>query len=238
MRTYLVTFKINKSGFYEKSILSMALVSCSFASLAEVPANGGYVVLHQNAGYEGRELQTNDKILDLRQFNFNNMISSIEIPEGYKVEAFQNINFQGKKLILDESKDWIGDEFNDTISSLIVTPKVSGSGTATLTNGNPDFGNYGFTLRLNFNEPMSKAKIDYVETREFVLKSDADNLGPARYTTDCGFGNNLSYGQEYTCYKNAYASIGHEIRIDTTVYYTDGTSTVLSSNPIVLQPGQ
>ncbi|CAE6962190.1 hypothetical protein ACOMICROBIO_LMKGKHOH_03948 [Vibrio sp. B1FIG11] len=106
----------------KKSILAMVLMSCSFASLAQsYYMSYAYIELHQDAHEEGRSLRVNTAQPDLRDFDFNDITSSVTIPDGYMVQVFKDVNYQGESLVLRDSDDWL-EGFNDQISSLIIYP--------------------------------------------------------------------------------------------------------------------
>jgi hypothetical protein len=52
----------------------------------------------------------------------NNDITSFTIPAGYQVTFFKNDNFSGGSTTVTANSQWIGNDWNDSISSLIVNP--------------------------------------------------------------------------------------------------------------------
>ncbi|MBD2203612.1 peptidoglycan DD-metalloendopeptidase family protein [Calothrix sp. FACHB-1219] len=82
--------------------------------------------IYEHANFGGRI-----KTLEAREYtnlffdtasggNWNDFISSIDIPEGWIVEGYADINFSGQKVIFDSSKSYVGNDWNDKISSLKV----------------------------------------------------------------------------------------------------------------------
>ncbi|MEY3403834.1 MAG: hypothetical protein RLZZ86_3456 [Cyanobacteriota bacterium] len=51
----------------------------------------------------------------------NDSISSIQVMPGFKIRAFEHDNFQGRVLELHKSSNYIGNNWNDVISSIIIT---------------------------------------------------------------------------------------------------------------------
>ena len=49
----------------------------------------------------------------------NDKVSSVYIKDGYKVTLYEHHSFDGSKIELTESTDWLGD-FNDITSSVII----------------------------------------------------------------------------------------------------------------------
>jgi hypothetical protein len=64
--------------------------------------------------------------LNLIDVGMNDMISSVKVGKNVAVYLFEHVPYSGKYIRLDESTSWIGKDFNDMVSSLIVFPKSMG----------------------------------------------------------------------------------------------------------------
>lgn len=52
----------------------------------------------------------------------NDQFSSVKVPTGLAVTAYEHSNFYGEKRVYLEDTNWIGIRFNDVISSFVVSP--------------------------------------------------------------------------------------------------------------------
>ena len=105
--------------------------------LLEAAASAEQVGLYQNITYggypallaAGRYSQAQLAEAGVR----DNDISSLTVPPGYRITLFENDNFLGESLTLTANRSWIGAEWNDRVSSLIITsPDITeGEGTVT-----------------------------------------------------------------------------------------------------------
>lgn len=53
---------------------------------------------------------------------FNDMVSSLQIRDGYKVILYEHRNYGGRSVTVSGNVDWIGEDFNDIVSSLKIAP--------------------------------------------------------------------------------------------------------------------
>jgi hypothetical protein len=79
------------------------------------------VVVYSDANYQGRRLELDIGTHNVNSKGFNDMISSLKVPKGLEVEAWEHNPGQGRKWVFTSNTNWVGDA-NDTISSLIVKP--------------------------------------------------------------------------------------------------------------------
>gem|GEM_PF-544299 len=95
--------------------------------LEKIPKNGGKVntdksiTIFQHSNYLGKSQQ-----LALGEYNTvdmsigNDQLSSLKIPRGITVTLYTDPGFGGDVAVLTQSQSYIGDKFNDKISSLVV----------------------------------------------------------------------------------------------------------------------
>lgn len=87
-------------------------------------SNGDSACFYEHSDFEGRsncyEIGKHSFVGDLN----NDMYSSVKVSRGVKVEAFEHINNGGAKVQYASTTDYVGNNFNDKISSLIVSENV------------------------------------------------------------------------------------------------------------------
>jgi hypothetical protein len=80
------------------------------------------VIVYEHGDYGGRSLELDVGTYDYNFINgrgFNDQISSMKVPQGLQVEAWEHDPNQGRRWIFQRDTPWVGDA-NDTISSLII----------------------------------------------------------------------------------------------------------------------
>lgn len=84
------------------------------------------VRLYEHADYKGQETLVfpgKFTLRDLRNgLTANDSVSSVKVQKGFMLIAFEHDNFEGKYKIITEDMPYIGNDFNDQISSIIVAP--------------------------------------------------------------------------------------------------------------------
>lgn len=79
------------------------------------------VTLFQHASYGGGSQSFGLGRHDLAKLTLgDNQVSSILVPPGFKVTLFEKKGFAGKKKVIQGDTTYVGDDFNDIVSSLIV----------------------------------------------------------------------------------------------------------------------
>ncbi|MBM4320809.1 MAG: hypothetical protein FJ125_12865, partial [Deltaproteobacteria bacterium] len=84
-------------------------------------ADGPRAIIFQHSNYSG-----NAKLLGLGQYDVNELgigndqLSSLRVPKGWEVVLYQHHNFTGAKRAYTADTPYVGDEFNDQTSSIIV----------------------------------------------------------------------------------------------------------------------
>jgi hypothetical protein len=79
------------------------------------------VTLYQHTNYEGKNITVAfGDVPDLRQFGWNDCISSIRI-NGHSVLLFEHIHFQGRSRLINCDIPCLDGGWNDIVSSLKVT---------------------------------------------------------------------------------------------------------------------
>lgn len=82
------------------------------------------VALYQDINYGGYEVSLTTGSYTLSQLQAlgmkNDDITSLKVPFGYRVIMYQDDNFGGSTKVLTEDTAWIGSDFNDVTSSIVV----------------------------------------------------------------------------------------------------------------------
>jgi hypothetical protein len=81
------------------------------------------VIVYEDADYRGRRLELDAGTYDYNFLiinKFNDLISSLKVPKGWKVEAWEHNIGQGNKWVFTSDTTWVGNA-NDRISSLVIT---------------------------------------------------------------------------------------------------------------------
>lgn len=85
------------------------------------------VVIYEHEMYKGKSQTLEAGKYDMKQISIgNDMLSSIKIPKGYKVRLYEHANFEGKYKDYKNDATFIGWDFNDKTSSILVT-KIGGT---------------------------------------------------------------------------------------------------------------
>ncbi len=105
--------------------------SATAASLAPV-------ILYEHDNFGGRILSLGDDVSDLRDYGWNDLVSSIYVAPGYQVTLYEDVNFEGVADLFSASDPWLGDNpiGNDIVSSLRIQasgPLTTSTPTATPT---------------------------------------------------------------------------------------------------------
>ncbi len=105
-------------------------ISCLFICLsllwiapleAQYKSDNQGITIYEHINFMGRSQTLGVGRHNASQFVFGcQALSSVRIPEGFKVIMYENQNFTGRKLELTTNKKYVGDEFNDLTSSIIV----------------------------------------------------------------------------------------------------------------------
>jgi hypothetical protein len=112
-----------------KKLLPLLMLLSAPLVQADVRADNysNYVTLYEHMSFNevdthGRRLSTSDDISNLKTFYFNNLLSSIEIPQDWTVTLYSEENYRGEAVTLNkESKSLDYLDKNDTASSIRVT---------------------------------------------------------------------------------------------------------------------
>lgn len=79
------------------------------------------VMLFQHANYGGASQSFGPGRYDVNQLKVgNDQASSVLVPPGYRVTVFQHAGFKGTKKVFTGDASYVGNDFNDQVSSLIV----------------------------------------------------------------------------------------------------------------------
>ncbi|MEM9003400.1 MAG: hemopexin repeat-containing protein [Cyanobacteria bacterium P01_F01_bin.86] len=94
---------------------------------ASSPAISDRAIIYQHGQYSGasQALQPGRyNIATLEAIN-DNVLSSVKVPDGWRVTLYEDPDFQGRSKTLTADTPWVGDDFNDIASSLVVTGPTS-----------------------------------------------------------------------------------------------------------------
>lgn len=126
--------------------------SSSSSSSSSVNSASGDIYIYQDANYGGRTASLGLGSYNLASLNakgfYNDDLSSIKVPWGYKVTLYWDDNFSGATKVITSDTSYIGNDWNDKVSSIKVEKArykivnrhsglcldVSGSNTASGTN--------------------------------------------------------------------------------------------------------
>lgn len=88
----------------------------------------GLVYIYQDINYGGRVAALNEGRFTLSQLQAkgfkNDDLSSLKVTNGYEAILYADDNFQGQTRTITKDTSWIGSDFNDVVSSIVVRKKV------------------------------------------------------------------------------------------------------------------
>lgn len=85
--------------------------------------NIGKVLIYEHANFQGKAVELRQGSYDvniLHQTLGNDQLSSLKVPAGMKVTLYEHGGFQGRTKVFTQDSQYVGDDFNDRTSSLIV----------------------------------------------------------------------------------------------------------------------
>ncbi|WP_340642378.1 PAN domain-containing protein [Photobacterium damselae] len=80
------------------------------------PRTANQVILYTDANYQGSSITTIGSMPWIDD-DFDDQLSSIKIPNGWKVTLYEDANYKGRSITLTNNDDWLND-FNDLTSSI------------------------------------------------------------------------------------------------------------------------
>lgn len=89
------------------------------------------VSLFEHGGLEGREEEFGVGDFDLSERSFQGILTGYRIPEGLYVEAFENADFTGRRVVFGAGEGDVPYSFNDQISAIRITTGQNLSGLTT-----------------------------------------------------------------------------------------------------------
>jgi hypothetical protein len=112
----------NFSGYPKVFISDTPYVGDDFNDkTSSIVVEGGGVIIYQHRDYQGYSqtlLPGNHKLSDI--LIGNDTLSSLKIPTGARVTLFEHANFWGDKKVFTSDTPYVGDDFNDKTSSIMV----------------------------------------------------------------------------------------------------------------------
>lgn len=95
------------------------------------PAETGVVYIYQDINYGGRVAALNEGSYNLAALNakgfYNDDLSSLKVASGYEAVLYWDDNFQGAQKVISSDTAWIGNDWNDQMSSIVVRKKSTAS---------------------------------------------------------------------------------------------------------------
>ena len=114
------------TGFILFAGMSFGQKAAFVKDLKATPAAIGSITVYKDANLKG-ESKKYSMDVPLVGNDWNDVISSIHIPQGYRVTIFRDANFQGPSLTL--TADWNAtDEWNDQVSSIRIVKIIDTRG--------------------------------------------------------------------------------------------------------------
>lgn len=78
-------------------------------------------IVYEHANYQGDHQCLQEGSYDLGDLTIgNDIISSIKVRQGNRVIVYQHKNFSGKRASVTRNVRYVGDQWNDSISSIVV----------------------------------------------------------------------------------------------------------------------
>lgn len=105
----------------KKIIYFITLIS---SSLFAYDSTANEICFYENTYYQGKESCYTQGNINYIGDEINDTFSSIKVPKGMKVEAFESPSFMGNKSTYDGNLLSLGNSFSDKISSLKVSEKI------------------------------------------------------------------------------------------------------------------
>lgn len=80
-----------------------------------------YATLYEHRNYGGTRQNLGIGAYDLHALTIgNDVVSSLKVPDGLRVTLYEDQNFRGSKRQYTSDTDWVGDDFNDKTSGVLV----------------------------------------------------------------------------------------------------------------------
>lgn len=136
-----------------------------------IPQTSGVVTLFEGCNYGGYAISLAAGSYSLDQLEamgvINDDISSIEVQNGFEAVLYQHHDFSGNVLVKSASDDClVNDNFNDDVSSLVVSQSSSNSAESLSNNGNlqensifPNPVKRGSDLRIHLESPQLQSEV-------------------------------------------------------------------------------
>jgi len=79
------------------------------------------VTIYEHGNYEGRSQKLGPGRYNIGDLSIgNDCLSSLKIPEGVRVTLYEHADFEGDVRIFDADTPWVGNDFNDKTSSILI----------------------------------------------------------------------------------------------------------------------
>ena len=94
------------------------------------PNPGAVATIYEHSSYAGRYLNLSVGEYDINVFNqysFNDILSSLKVTNGYAVDLYQHSGFRGPFAVVTQDTTFVGNEWNDKISSIKVYKAMHGT---------------------------------------------------------------------------------------------------------------
>lgn len=82
---------------------------------------GNKATVYQHGSFAGASQQLGPGSYDMKRLTIgNDQISSLKVPVGLRVTLYEHGGFQGKTKVFTSDASWVGDDFNDKTSAILV----------------------------------------------------------------------------------------------------------------------
>ncbi len=152
--------------------------------LVSKPKERQSVTIYADANYQGKSQDLKAGNYNINQLDIgNDQLSSIKVPKGFVVTLYADANFSGKTMTVTQDTPYVGNEFNDMTSSIIVEQTSSDDKVVKIyadanyqgNSQNLEIGSYNINQLTIGNDQLSSIKVP----KGFVvtLYSDANFSG-------------------------------------------------------------
>ncbi len=153
----------------KKITTSLALaIICGSSLYAEI--TGENVCFYEHSNYQGMESCFKSGKINFIGDKTNDTFSSVKIPNGFTVEAFEHKDYYGIKNQYTGDISYLGDSFNDKISSLKVYASLITTDGQVIPNFDPNTQKIiAFDITMNGSAVAGdyKAKVDFLGNNKF-----------------------------------------------------------------------
>lgn len=116
---YAIPKELTTNGFEVGWNRYLSDTDKAFMGAIYPPSPGNQVIVYDDSQYQGLAQSLNVGQYDWGQIR-NDTISSLRVPPGMKVTLYEHTRFSGRSKTFTQDAPYVGDDFNDLASSIIV----------------------------------------------------------------------------------------------------------------------